>query len=126
MTSYEQYVDVVEHIKTVWVTTPVFVKDEPIEVDPPYLVVQSYGISNTTLNCGNIREDQRGYELFCYAAHRGKAEKLVSDVLDALNNTRTTSGLDVCGLEYAEPIAKMENGIFEAVIRFTVKSHKID
>ena len=125
VTSYEQYVEVSNYIKTKWVETPVFILDEPIGIAPPYIVVRGYGVSNTTIGCSNIREDQRGYDILAYNIHRGKTEKMLSDLLDRFNNTKTPSGLDLCNVEQTGQTARLEEGIYEGMLSFKVKSHRV-
>jgi len=123
MTSYEQYEEIAHHIKNYFQDTSVFMMGEKINISPPYIVVQSYGITNEACGfTGSTRKDVKGYNIFCYEKNIGKTEKLISDVLDEFTANSTTNKLELDKLEFSGIINRLENTLFEGVISFQVSS----
>jgi len=123
MTSYEQYVEIANHIKAYSETTPVYMFGEKINIAPPYIVIQSYGITNEAQGFqGTTRKDVKGYNIFCCEKNIGKTEKLISDVLDEFTANSTTNKLELDKLEFSGIINRMEDTLFEGVISFQVSS----
>ena len=120
MTSYEQYVEVMRFIESEFTAAPVLMFDEAVRIEPPYLKIKSYGVANE--HCGPARKDVRGYSIYCYDINRGKADKLISDVMDTFTNSATPSKLEIVSLEYIGPVERLEDDLYEGVIVFNVSS----
>ena len=123
MTSYDQYVDVATFVKSTFAAVPVFMRGETITVEPPYVVLRSFGIINEHCGfTGAVRKDVKGYNLFVYAKNIGRAEKLLSEVLNAFTAVVTPAGLDLENLSYEGVINRLEDDLYEGVITFRVAS----
>ncbi len=120
MTSYEQYVEVANFVKTEFLMTPVYMLGEAIKIEPPYVVVRVFGIANES--CGDVRQDIKGYNIFCYGENGGRAEKLISDVLGVFTGASTPSRLELVNLESVGMIERLEDDLFEGVVSFQVSS----
>ena len=123
MTSYDQYVNIATFVKSTFTSAPVFIRGEVIKIDPPYIVLRSFGIINEHCGfTGVVRKDVKGYNIFVYEKNIGRTEKLLSEVLNDFTAVVTPQGLDLENLSYEGGINRLEDDLYEGVITFRVTS----
>ncbi len=120
MTTYQQYLEVSNHLKSNWQKTPMFFSGEPIEPPPPYAVASSYGVVND--QCGKSRKDIRGYTVVLFDVHRGKVEKIISDFLDEFSGAITASRLEFENVSHTGQIERIEDDLYAGSVSFKVLS----
>ncbi len=127
MTNYEQYVEVMQQLKT-YSAVPVFALGEEINIKTPYIIVNSFGIGNEELGLDpKCRRDTKGYSIRVYGANRGRTEAVASDFIDdhfALRFAPSQAGLQLSfdRLENLGEITRLEDDLYESVITAWVSS----
>ena len=123
MTSYEQYQEVAKFVRAELLPIYTYIEGEVIDKPAPYMVLKTFGVGNEYAN--KTRMDTMGYSIHCYAEHRGKAEKLVSDTLNSLMQVKTVSGLSIEDAAFAGFINRLEDDLYEGIVSFSVESNYI-
>ena len=120
MTSFEHYQAVANYITTQWTATPVFMIGEVIEIEPPYIVLKAYGITNTSTMSGKCREDVKGFTIFTYSTNRGLNESIMSDALDMFTMVNA-NGVVIEDITQSGVI-RLEDTLYEGMLNLVTRN----
>jgi hypothetical protein len=117
MTYYDLYKKIATYIDAEWTQTPMFMKGEVISIPAPYVVLDLYGIGQTS---GSCKSPVIGGKLSCYGANRGKTHKLVSDVHEQFKG-KIANGIKLENVRIESPITILEDDLFFGIVKFTAR-----
>jgi hypothetical protein len=118
MSHFEHYWKVGKQLKQEWTETPFFVKGEVINIKPPFVVFDSYGIGVDSCLSGTLSIRKTMFTIEVYEKNRPLCKKLMSEFEEQFSN-KVVAGYTIGDINELE-IQSLKEDLYEGRLNFKI------